>query len=200
MNSIRCRASRESDIRAIHQIYAHYVKHSLATFETEPPDEEEKIRRRRTEVTSKGLPHVVAEMNGTVVGYAYAAPNRSRTAYRYTVEDSIYVHPSYVRRGLGRVLLTRIVRVCERNGYRQMVAIIGDSGNAGSVGLHADMGFEHTGILRCVGLKFGRWVDTVIMQRPLAKAERRRPKWRRGLGAGGRNSRPPGQSVWGTSR
>lgn len=166
MNSIRCRPSRESDIPAIQQIYSHYVRHSLATFETEPPDEEE-IRRRRTEVTGKGLPHIVAEINGTVAGYAYAAPYRSRTAYRYTVEDSIYIHPSYVRRGLGRILLTEIVRVCQRNGYRQMVAIIGDSANTGSVGLHSDMGFEHIGILRSVGLKFGRWVDTVIMQRQL---------------------------------
>ncbi|MCC6587265.1 MAG: N-acetyltransferase [Bryobacterales bacterium] len=166
MHTTRCRSSRESDIRAIHQIYSHYVRHSLATFETEPPDEEE-IRRRRTEVTGKGLPHIVAEIGGTVVGYAYAAPYRSRTAYRYTVEDSIYIHPSYVRRGLGRLLLAEIIRACEHSGHRQMVAIIGDSANRASVGLHAGMGFEQVGVLRCVGLKFGRWVDTVIMQRQL---------------------------------
>ncbi|HEY1203361.1 MAG: N-acetyltransferase family protein [Bryobacteraceae bacterium] len=164
------RPSTDADLPAIDAIYAHHVRTGLASFETVPPTVEE-MARRRLEVLKRGLPFLVAEVEGTVVGYAYASLYRPRPAYRSTLEDSIYIHPEHTRQGIGRLLLQALLADCEAKGYRQMVAIIGDSGNAPSIGLHQAFGFEHAGTLRSVGFKFGRWVDTVLMQRPLGAAD-----------------------------
>jgi len=168
------RPCRDADIPAITDIYGYHVRTSLATFETDPPDAEE-MARRRTAIVSRGLPYLVAEIDGKVVGYAYASPYRSRPAYRFSVEDSIYVHPEHSRKGLGRLLLSALIPACEESGCRQMVAVIGDTGNAASIGLHEALGFRHVGVLRAVGFKFGRWVDTVLMQRPLGVGEAEPP-------------------------
>jgi len=127
--------------------------------------------RRWRDVTGRGLPYLVAESSGEVLGYAYAAPWRTRSAYRFTIENSVYVAPMTVRRGIGRAVLSGLVERCAALGYRQMIAVIGDSANLGSIGLHRSLGFRQEGILRGVGLKFGRWVDVVIMHRPLGPAE-----------------------------
>ncbi len=164
------RASTDADVPAIAAIYAHHVLTGLASFETVPPTAQE-MARRRLAVLKRGLPFLVAEIAGSVVGYAYASPYRARPAYRFTLEDSIYIHPDHTRKGIGRLLLQALIAFCEEKGYRQMVAIIGDSGNAPSIGLHQAFGFEHAGTLRSVGFKFGRWVDTVLMQRPLAAGD-----------------------------
>jgi phosphinothricin acetyltransferase len=164
------RASTDADVPAVTAIYAHHVLTGLASFETVPPAAQE-MARRRMEVLKRGLPFLVAEIAGSVVGYAYASPYRARPAYRFTLEDSIYIHPDHTRKGIGRLLLQALIASCEEKGYRQMVAIIGDSGNAPSIGLHQAFGFEHAGTLRSVGFKFGRWVDTVLMQRPLAAGD-----------------------------
>ena len=160
------RSSRDADVAAIAEIYSHYVRTALATFEIDPPSAEE-IASRRAAVLSLGLPYLVAEVDGVVAAYAYASPYRPRPAYRFSVEDSIYVHPAYARKGLGRLLLGALIESCEAAGCRQMIAVIGDTANAPSIGLHEAFGFRHAGVLREVGFKFGRWVDTVLMQRPL---------------------------------
>ncbi len=157
---------REDDLATVQQIYAHHVRHGLGSFEEEPPRLEE-IRRRRSEVSARGLPYLVAEEDGRVCGYAYAGPFRPRSAYRHTLEDSVYVDPDSAGRGIGRALLSTLIERCTGLGYRQLVAVIGDSGNAKSIGLHAALGFERVGVLPAVGLKHGRWVDIVIMQRAL---------------------------------
>jgi phosphinothricin acetyltransferase len=169
------RPSADADVPAIAAIYAHHVRTGLASFETEPPTGVE-MARRRLDVLKHGLPFLVAEIGGTVVGYAYASPYRARPAYRFTLEDSIYIHPDHTRKGIGRLLLEAVIASCEGKGYRQMVAVIGDSGNASSIGLHRAFGFEHAGTLRSVGFKFGRWVDTVLMQRPLGVGGRTLPE------------------------
>jgi L-amino acid N-acyltransferase YncA len=160
------RPSTDADIPAVTAIYAHHVRHGLASFELEPPGEEE-MARRRAEVLERGFPYLVAEIDGGVAGYAYAAPYRPRPAYRFTAEDSVYIHPDHTRKGLGRLLLAAVIARCEELGCRQMIAVIGDSANAASIGLHRALGFEHAGTLRTVGFKHGRWVDTVLMQRAL---------------------------------
>ena len=162
------RAARDADVAEIAAIYGHYVRTALATFEVDPPDAAE-MARRRAGVLAHGLPYLVAELEGSVAGYAYAAPYRLRPAYRFTVENSVYVHPAHAGKGLGRLLLSGLIAGCEAAGARQMVAVIGDSGNAASIGLHAALGFRHVGVLRSVGFKSGRWVDTVLMQRPLGE-------------------------------
>lgn len=162
------RPARDSDVPEIAAIYAHYVRTALATFETDPPDAVE-IARRRQEVLARGLPYLVAEMEGCVAGYAYASPYRPRPAYRFTVENSVYVNPAHARKGLGRMLLEELIAGCEAAGCRQMVAVIGGTDNAASIALHEALGFRHVGVLRRVGFKFGRWVDTVLMQRPLGE-------------------------------
>lgn len=162
------RPSAETDLPAITALYAHYVATSAATFELEPPDVVE-MGRRRTALLNKGLPWMVAEADGEVVGYAYAGPHRSRPAYDWTVEDSIYIRADWVGRGLGRALLTPLVETCGALGYRQMVAVIGGgpADNPGSAALHRACGFREVGVLQAVGWKLGRWVDTLLMQRPL---------------------------------
>jgi phosphinothricin acetyltransferase len=162
------RQARDGDFPEIAAIYGHYVRTTLATFETEPPDAAEMARRRQL-VVAHGLPYLVAATDGRVVGYAYAAPYRPRPAYRFTVENSVYVDPGHLRKGLGRTLLTELIAICQAAGCREMVAVIGDTGNAASIGLHETLGFRHVGVLRSVGFKFERWVDTVLMQRSLGE-------------------------------
>lgn len=163
---IGVRDARTEDFTAIQAIYAYYVTRSAASFEEVPPSIEE-MQRRWRDVTGRGLPYLVADCEGEVLGYAYAGPFRTRSAYRYTIEDSIYVAPLTVRRGIGSRLLGTLVERCTALGYRQMIGVIGDSANLSSIGLHRSLGFRQEGILRGVGLKFGRWVDVVIMHRPL---------------------------------
>ncbi|TAL29311.1 MAG: N-acetyltransferase family protein [Alphaproteobacteria bacterium] len=160
------RSASPSDIKDITTIYAYHVRTGTASFEIEPPEATE-MQRRWQEVTGKGLPYLVAEDNGLVLGYAYAGPYRPRPAYRFTIEDSIYVHPEHARKGVGALLLPTLIAECEKLGLRQLIAVIGDSGNAGSVALHRKFGFEDTGILKNVGFKFGKWLDVTIMQRAL---------------------------------
>ena len=160
------RPSTDADLPAITAIYAHNVLHGTGTFELEGPDEAE-MTRRRADVCAKGLPWLVAERGGRVLGYAYANHFRPRRAYRFCVEDSIYLHPDAQGQGVGRLLLAELVARCEAAGARQMLAVIGDSANAGSIGVHRALGFEHTGLLKAAGWKFERWLDVVLMQRAL---------------------------------
>ena len=159
-----------ADVPAIAAIYAQHVLHGLASFEESPPDVDE-LRARRAAVLGSGLPWLVAEADGAVVGYGYAAPYRTRAAYRHTLEDSVYVAAGLERRGTGTRLLRELIRRCEAGPWRQMVAVIGDSANAGSIALHRRLGFRDAGTLVSVGFKFGRWVDTVLMQRSLGDGD-----------------------------
>lgn len=168
------RAAQPEDLPAIHAIYAHHVLSGLASFEEEPPSPAE-LRRRYDEVLARKLPYLAAELDGAVAGYGYCAPYRARSAYRYALEDSVYVRHDAHGRGVGRALLAELIRACEALGYRQMVAIIGDSAHAASIGLHESQGFLRVGSLRAVGFKFGRWVDSVIMQRPLGAGDSTKP-------------------------
>lgn len=168
------RPATADDMAQIQAIYAYYVTRTAASFEEEVPSVEE-MRRRLGEVKARGLPYLVAEEDGEVLGYTYAGPWRPRSAYRYTVEDSIYVAPFVQRRGVGRALLGTLIEACGELGYRRMVAVIGDSANQGSIGLHRSLGFRQEGVLRGVGLKFGRWVDVVIMHRVLGDDSRPLP-------------------------
>jgi phosphinothricin acetyltransferase len=160
------RPSRPTDVAAIGAIYAHAVRQGTGTFEVDPPADGE-IARRRGEVLARGLPWLVAEAGGEVVGYAYAAPFRPRPAYRFCVEDSIYLRPDAAGRGIGRLLLAELLARCTDAGARQMLAVIGDSANAASIALHRTLGFAPCGTLGAVGWKFDRWLDVVLMQRPL---------------------------------
>jgi phosphinothricin acetyltransferase len=168
------RPAQPADLSAVQAIYAHHVLTGLASFEEEPPSVAE-MRRRYEDVTGRGLPYLVAEYALEVVGYGYCAPYRPRSAYRYALEDSIYVRADMAGRGYGKMLLTELIRRCEALGYRQLIAVIGDSGNAASIGVHAACGFLRVGTLRSVGFKFGRWVDSVFMQRPLCRGDATRP-------------------------
>jgi L-amino acid N-acyltransferase YncA len=160
------REASAGDLPAITAIYAHHVLTGTATFEEVAPSVDE-MHARHEKVRALGLPWFVAEDDGILAGFAYAAPFRERSAYRYTLEDSVYVDPGQHRRGTGRALMAELISRCEALGYRQMIAAIGDSANAGSIGLHAAMGFEPAGVYRNVGLKFGRWLDVVLMQKTL---------------------------------
>ncbi len=164
--SLLIRPSTPADLPAITAIYAEAVLNGTGTFELEPPDAAE-MARRRDDVLAKGLPWLVAEDAGQVLGYAYANHFRPRQAYRFCLEDSIYLHPDARGRGVGKLLLTELVGRCEALGARQMLAVIGDAANAGSIGVHAALGFSHTGVLKAAGWKFGRWLDVVLMQRAL---------------------------------
>jgi phosphinothricin acetyltransferase len=166
MNAPNVRPATPSDIPAITRIYAHAVMHGTATFELEPPDEAE-MARRMVAMLEAGFPYLAAEIGGTLAGYAYAGLYRTRPAYRFTVEDSIYVDPKIHRRGIGRALLKRLIEDCEQRGFRQMIAVIGDSAQTASIEVHRALGFERVGNLENVGFKFGRWLDTVLMQRDL---------------------------------
>jgi len=171
---VTIRDATEEDMAAIQSIYSFYVTRTAASFEEVVPDVEEMKNRRRF-VLSRGLPYLVAEEHGEVLGYTYAGPFRPRSAYRFTVEDSIYVAPFVVRRGIGGTLLSALIDRCTQLGYRQMIAVIGDSGNHGSIAVHRSRGFGQEGVLRGVGLKFGRWIDAVIMHRVLDGDDRPLP-------------------------
>jgi phosphinothricin acetyltransferase len=160
------REATAADAGDLARIYGHHVLHGFGTFEEVPPDPAEMEARRRA-VAERGLPYLVAEDGDAVLGFAYAAPFRPRAAYRYTVEDSIYVAPDAIGKGVGRTLLTQVLARCEALGVRQVMAVVGDSGNAASIGLHRSLGFEHKGIGRSLGFKHGRWVDIVWMQKAL---------------------------------
>ena len=161
----------DADLAAITGIYAHHVLHGTGSFEIEPPDETE-IARRHAVVVQAGWPYLVAEHEGRIVGYAYANQYRPRPAYRFCVEDSVYVAADSHRGGVGRSLVRELIDRCTAIGARQMIAVIGDSANTGSIGLHRALGFETVGVLRDTGWKFGRWLDTVYMQRTLGEGAR----------------------------
>jgi L-amino acid N-acyltransferase YncA len=158
------------DLKTVQAIYAHHVSHGLASFEEVPPDLTEMERRFR-ETIDLGLPYLVAELDGKTRGYAYAGRYRTRPAYRYSLEDTVYVEPGYDGRGLGSALLGALIARCEGLGYRRMVAVIGDSANHASIRLHERLGFHKCGLIPSVGFKFGRWVDSVLMERPLGPGD-----------------------------
>lgn len=174
MPALVIRPSVDADVDAIAAIYAHHVHHGSGTFETEAPDPAE-MRRRREDVRAKGLPWLVAEADGEVVGYAYANHFRPRHAYRFCLEDSIYMRCDAAGRGVGRALLAELIARCTAAGARQMLAVIGDSANLASIGLHRACGFVPCGRFDAAGWKFGRWVDVVLMQRPLGDGARSHP-------------------------
>jgi len=171
---VQLRPAARDDLPAIQSIYAHHVLNGLASFEEVPPTVEE-VGRRYDEVRGRGLPWLVAELDGKVAGYGYCSLYRSRSAYRYSLEDSVYVRPDMQGKGLGGRILTELIARCEGLGYRQIIAVIGDSANAASISLHARLGFLRVGTLRSSGFKFGRWVDSVLMQRPLGPGDASRP-------------------------
>lgn len=165
-NTPQIRTATTNDIERIQAIYARHVLEGIASFEETPPNTET-MAERMLSTTRNGLPYLAAEVEGRIVGYSYATPYHHRPAYRHTIEDSVYVDPDMVGRGIGRALLTRLIEDCRRGPWQQMVAVIGDSGNQASIGIHARLGFRNVGTLQAVGFKFGRWIDTVIMQRAL---------------------------------
>ncbi len=169
------RPSREADLPAIAAIYGHHVLHGTGTFETTAPAEAE-MAARRAGVLSRGLPWLVVEDDGRVLGYAYCQWFKPRPAYRFSAEDSVYLHPDAAGRGLGRQLLAALAQEAEKAGLRKLIAVIGDSGNAASIGLHTAMGFERVGVIRDCGWKFGRWLDIVLMEKTLGDGARTAPE------------------------
>jgi phosphinothricin acetyltransferase len=168
MSASEIRPATEADLPFVTAIYEHAVLHGTATFELVAPDLAEMTRRFRA-LMEGGYPYFVAALDGRVVGYAYAGAYRPRPAYRFTVENSIYLDPAIHRRGVGLQLMQRLIAECEARGYRQMIAVIGDSANAGSLGVHTKTGFQMIGTHPNVGLKFGRWLDIVMMQLALGE-------------------------------
>ena len=160
------RPAINADAAAVQAIYGHHVLHGTGTFEEDPPTVAE-MESRMGAVLSRGLPYLVAEIDGRVAGFAYAAPFRTRAAYRYTAEDSVYIAPNRMGQGVGRQLVGEVVGVCERLGLHQLLAVIGDSANAGSIGVHRSCGFEMIGTMPGLGFKHGHWRDVVVMQKPL---------------------------------
>ena len=165
---LEIRPAAAVDLPSITEIYEHAVRFGTATFELTAPDLAE-MTRRFDALTAGGFPYFVAVLDGRVVGYAYAGAYRPRPAYRFTVENSIYLHPGIQGRGIGRKLLQRLIAECEARGFRQMIAVIGDSANAASIGVHSGCGFLMIGTHPDVGFKFGRWLDTVMMQLALGE-------------------------------
>lgn len=170
MPTLIVRPSTAADLPAITRIYGHLVLHGTGTFELEAPDEAE-MARRRDDVLGKELPWLVAERGEQLLGYAYANHFRPRRAYRFCLEDSIYLDPSAQGQGVGRVLLAELLAQCEARGARQMLAVIGDTANVGSIGVHRACGFEPAGLFKAAGWKFGRWLDVVLMQRRLGQGD-----------------------------
>ncbi len=170
----------ETDMTAMREIYAWHVINGIASFETEPPSLAEMLARRKS-VLDKGLPWLVAKQDGRVLGYCYLGVYRTRHAYRFTVEDSVYIHPEKGGRGIGCLLLSAAIKRAEQGGWRQMLAVIGNSENLGSIRLHEKLGFSLTGTLTAVGFKHGRWVDTLLMQRPLGEGQSTLPGPKPGL-------------------
>jgi len=164
--TLRC--ATEADMEGVQRIYGDHVTHGLASFEESPPDLEEMLARFRN-LKHHSFPYIVAEQTGEIRGYAYAGPYRTRSAYRFTIENSVYVDRACAGRGIGRALLTRLIEDCEKGPWRQMIAIIGNSGNTASTALHQNLGFRMVGTLREVGFKHGQWIDTVLMQRELKR-------------------------------
>ncbi len=172
----KIRPSTDQDVPAIAAIYAHHVLHGTGTFETTPPTEAE-MAARRQDVLGKGLPWLVAEDDaGRVLGYAYCQWFKPRPAYRFSAEDSIYLHPDAAGQGIGRQLLAALVAQAEAIGLRKLIAVIGDSGNAGSIGVHRALGFTPVGVIRDCGWKFGRWLDIVMMEKAIGEANRTAPE------------------------
>ena len=177
--SVRVRDARPADVDRIREIYAHHVLHGLSSFEEVPPDLAE-MRRRFEGAVGQGLPYLAADMTWPdgrteMAGYAYAGRYRPRPAYRYTVENSVYVDPDCLGGGVGRALVVELIARCTALGFRQMIAVIGDSGNEASIRFHEALGFARVGLVTSVGFKFGRWVDSVIMQRPLGRGDSELP-------------------------
>jgi L-amino acid N-acyltransferase YncA len=168
------RAATADDAEALAAIYGHHVLTGFGTFEEEPPSPAE-MESRRAAITGRGLPYLVAEDDGRVLGFAYAGPFRPRQAYRYTLEDSVYIAPEAIGKGVGRAVLSAVIAACEALGIRQLVAVIGDSGNAASIGLHRSLGFTDAGVGRSFGFKHGRWVDIVWMQKSLNGGDQTAP-------------------------
>jgi phosphinothricin acetyltransferase len=177
MKDLVIRAATPADIPGIAAIYAEAVANGTATFELEPPDARE-MTRRMGDISAGGFPYLVAAGGSEILGYAYAAPYRTRPAYRFTVENSIYVARSAHRRGVGRRLLADLIAACEADGLRLMVAVIGDSANVASIELHRAAGFQMVGTFHNVGFKFGRWLDSVMMERPLGEGASSAPRER----------------------
>jgi L-amino acid N-acyltransferase YncA len=172
--TVTVRPATRADIPAITRIYGHSVEHGTASFELAAPDLTE-MTRRFNELTINGFPYLVAAVDGVVVGYAYAGPYRPRPAYRFTVENSVYVAHDSHRRGVGKLLLQALIEACTEKGFRLMVAVIGDSNQAASIGLHEAVGFKHAGVFENIGYKFDRWLDTVFMQRALGPGASKPP-------------------------
>jgi len=168
------RPAAAQDLPAIQSIYAYHVLNGLASFEEEAPPLEE-MRRRYEDVSRQGLPYLVAEEKGEILGYGYCTLYRTRSAYRHTLEDSIYVKQGKQGKGLGKAVLAELITRCTALNYRQIIAVIGDSANAASIAVHASLGFVRSGSLRSSGYKFGRWVDTVFMQIPLGPGDGTKP-------------------------
>jgi len=167
---VTLRPSASTDVPFITAIYAHHVLHGTASFETEPPSIAD-MQNRRADIVHRGLPYLIAERDGAVLGYAYAGPYRPRAAYWNAVEDSVYVRPDAVGQRIGRLLLTELVKRCTGLGLRQMVAVVGDSGSVASIRLHESLGFRLIGVLRAVGYKHGRWLDSLLLQRALGEGD-----------------------------
>src|ERR1700719_3120501 len=170
MNDVSLRTATTADIAAITRIYAYAVEHGTASFELEPPDQAE-MARRQGALLARNFPYIVGELAGAVVGYAYAGPYRDRRAYDWCVEDSLYIAPEFHRKGIGRLLLRRLIAESEARGFRQMIGVIGDSTNTASVAVHAAVGFRLIGNFQSIGFKHGRWLDTVLMQRTLGSGD-----------------------------
>jgi L-amino acid N-acyltransferase YncA len=174
-SSVLIRPAAAADLPAITAIYAHHVRHGLASFEEVPPTEDE-MGRRFEDIRGKSLPYLAAAIEGDIVGFGYASFYRTRSGYRFTIEDSVYLKDSATGRGVGKLLLARLIEEAEALGYRQMIAVIGDSAHYPSIRLHEALGFSHVGVLSSVGFKHGRWVDTVLMQRALGGGDGTAPE------------------------
>jgi L-amino acid N-acyltransferase YncA len=170
-SALSLRAATPSDITAITAIYGPNVRDGIASFEYEAPDEAE-MAKRQAAILSGGYPYLVAELNGAVVGYAYASAYRTRPGYRFACENSVYVSPAAQGKGVGKALLDKLIEECTAKGYRQMIAVIGNLGNHGSIALHRAAGFTVVGVLPSIGWKLDRWVDCVLMQRALGEGDR----------------------------
>ena len=175
LSPLSIRDAQPADMAAVQAIYAHHVLHGSASFEEVPPDVAE-MSQRHAAVVSRGLPFLVAEWEQQVVGYCYASLYRPRPAYRYDIEDSVYLHTDARGRGLGTALLTELIRRCELGPWRQMIAVVADSGEPASMALHQRLGFVQVGTLNAVGYKFGRWIDTAFLQRPLNSGQHSAPE------------------------
>jgi len=175
MTSALIRASRDADLPAIAAIYAHHVLHGTGTFETEPPSVAD-MTARRADVLAKGLPYIVAERDGEVLGFAYCNWFKPRPAYRFSAEDSIYLAETARGQGLGALLLAELAQIAEGAGVRKLIAVIGDSANLGSVGVHRKLGFSHVGVLKDCGWKFDQWLDVVLMEKVLGAGSTTRPE------------------------